>query len=429
MAVDPVIIGSVAALAVLVLFSAMFSATETAFTSLNRIKLRKLAEEGNRRAAKANRLLDNYEKLLTTILVGNNLVNITASSLSTVLFTRLVGAEVGAVYATVIMLIVILACGEITPKCMAKARPEGFALWITPVISAISTVLTPLTWIFEKISQTVTDRVIRKNGESPTLTEDELVLMVDEIKEEGTLEEEESQLIKSAIRFDDKTVDSILTPRVDVTAIEKGSTMEETRNVFLQSGFSRLPVYDGTIDKIIGVVYSKDFFARYFLVGRDESIRPIVRRVRFIPESTTLAKALDEIQRSTVQMLVVVDDYGGTVGIVALEDILEELVGEIWDESDEIQHDIVSDADGGFTVIGDADISDLMEEIGLRIPLGDYDGTTVGGYIQYRLQKPPIAGDTVREGRLELTVTSVRNRRVRLVKATVDPEEAQGDSS
>ena len=144
MAVDPVIIGSVAALAVLVLFSAMFSATETAFTSLNRIKLRKLAEEGNRRAAKANRLLDNYEKLLTTILVGNNLVNITASSLSTVLFTRLVGAEVGAVYATVIMLIVILACGEITPKCMAKARPEGFALWITPVISAISTVLTPL---------------------------------------------------------------------------------------------------------------------------------------------------------------------------------------------------------------------------------------------------------------------------------------------
>ena len=429
MAVDPVIIGSVAALAVLVLFSAMFSATETAFTSLNRIKLRKLAEEGDRRAAKANRLLDNYEKLLTTILVGNNLVNITASSLSTVLFTRLVGAEVGAVYATVIMLIVILACGEITPKCMAKARPEGFALRITSVISAISTVLTPLTWIFEKISQTVTDRVVRKNGESPTLTEDELVLMVDEIKEEGTLEEEESQLIKSAIRFDDKTVDSILTPRVDVTAIEKGSTMEETRNVFLQSGFSRLPVYDGTIDKIIGVVYSKDFFARYFLVGRDESIRPIIRRVRFIPESTTLAKALDEIQRSTVQMLVVVDDYGGTVGIVALEDILEELVGEIWDESDEIQHDIVSDADGGFTVIGDADISDLMEEIGLRIPLGDYDGTTVGGYIQYRLQKPPIAGDTVREGRLELTVTSVRNRRVRLVKATVDPEEAQGDSS
>ena len=429
MAVDPVIIGSVAALAVLVLFSAMFSATETAFTSLNRIKLRKLAEEGDRRAAKANRLLDNYEKLLTTILVGNNLVNITASSLSTVLFTRLVGAEVGAIYATVIMLIVILACGEITPKCMAKARPEGFALRITPVISAISTVLTPLTWIFEKISQTVTDRVVRKNGEVPTLTEDELVLMVDEIREEGTLEEEESQLIKSAIRFDDKTVDSILTPRVDVTAIEKGSTMEETRNVFLQSGFSRLPVYDGTIDKIIGVVYSKDFFARYFLVGRDESIRPIVRRVRFIPESTTLAKALDEIQRSTVQMLVVVDDYGGTVGIVALEDILEELVGEIWDESDEIQHDIVSDADGGFTVIGDADISDLMEEIGLRIPLGDYDGTTVGGYIQYRLQKPPIAGDTVREGRLELTVTSVRNRRVRLVKATVDPEEAQGDSS
>ena len=363
MAVDPVIIGSVAALAVLVLFSAMFSATETAFTSLNRIKLRKLAEEGDRRAAKANRLLDNYEKLLTTILVGNNLVNITASSLSTVLFTRLVGAEVGAIYATVIMLIVILACGEITPKCMAKARPEGFALRITPVISAISTVLTPLTWIFEKISQTVTDRVVRKNGEVPTLTEDELVLMVDEIREEGTLEEEESQLIKSAIRFDDKTVDSILTPRVDVTAIEKGSTMEETRNVFLQSGFSRLPVYDGTIDKIIGVVYSKDFFARYFLVGRDESIRPIVRRVRFIPESTTLAKALDEIQRSTVQMLVVVDDYGGTVGIVALEDILEELVGEIWDESDEIQHDIVSDADGGFTVIGDADISDLMEEI------------------------------------------------------------------
>ncbi len=429
MALDPMMIGIVAVLALLVLFSAMFSATETAFTSLNRIKLKKMAEEGNHRAAKANKLLDNYEKLLTTILVGNNLVNITASSLSTVLFTRLMGGEQGALVATVVMLIVILACGEITPKCMAKAKPEGFALWITPAISFISVVLTPLTLIFEKISQGVTNRVIRKNGEIPTLTEDELVLMVDEIEEEGTLEAAESELIKSAIRFDDKCVEEIITPRVDIVGIDKDITMDEARNVFIQSGYSRLPVYDGNIDKIIGVVYSKDFFARYFLVDRDESIMPIIRRVRFVPESTTLANALDEIQRSTVQMLVVVDDYGGTIGIVALEDILEELVGEIWDESDEVRYDIVRDEDGDFTVLGDANINDLMEETGFRIPLGDYDGSTVGGYIQYRLQKPPIAGDSVIEGRMEMTVTSVRNKRVKIVKVTVEPEEDPEDNS
>ena len=422
MAMSPLMIGAIAVLVVLVFMSATFSMTETAFTSASRIKIKKMAEEGDKKAAKAEKLLDNYERLLTTILVGNNLVNILASSISTFLFTMLFGAA-GVGYATIIMLVVILIFGEITPKCMAKADAEHFTLKMTPMISAVVTVLRPVTWIFEKMSQKITNAVVKKAGETPTLTEDELVIMVDEIEEEGELEKAESELIKSAIVFDDKFVDEILTPRVDVVGIDKNSTMEEARTKFVESGYSRLPVYEENIDRIVGVIYSKDFYAKFFQVGPDAPISPYIRKVRFIPETATLAVALDEIQKSTVQMLVVVDDYGGTVGIVALEDILEELVGEIWDECDEVQYDIVKDDDGSYNVTGDANIHDLMDEIETKFDLGDYDGSNVGGFIQCRLQKPPIAGDSITAGNVSFTVTSVRNRRVKLVKVTVEPEE------
>ena len=427
-AISPMMIGAIAVLVILVFMSAMFSATETAFTSASRIKFKKMAEEGNKKAAKADRLLDNYERLLTTILVGNNLVNILASSISTFLFTEIYGPS-GVAYATVIMLVVILICGEITPKCMAKADPEFFALKMTTIIGGIIFVLRPVTWIFEKMSQKITGAVIKKTGETPTLTEDELVIMVDEIEEEGELEKAESDLIKSAIVFDDKFVDEILTPRVDVVGIDKNSTMEEAKAKFIESGYSRLPVYEDTIDRIIGVIYSKDFYTRYFKTGGDAAITPIMRKVRFVPETATLAVALDEIQKSTVQMLVVVDDYGGTIGIVALEDILEELVGEIWDECDEVQYDIVKDDDGSYNVTGDANIHDLMDELGTKFDVCEYDGSNLGGYIQCRLQKPPIAGDCLTEGRVSFTVTSVRNKRVKLVKVTVDPEEETEDKN
>lgn len=424
---DTLTISAAVALVFLVLLSAIFSATETAYTSANRIRLKKLEEDGNRKAARSLKLMDNFEKLLTTILVGNNLVNILSSSLCTFVFTETFGS-VGVVYATVFMLVVILCVGEITPKCIAKANAEKFSMMIGPFIGLLVKILTPFTWIFERISSFVTRMVSSDSAESGAFTEEELRIMVDEIEEDGIIEEAESELIKSAMEFDDKTVSEILTPRVDITAVSKNATMEDVRAVFIHSGYSRIPVYNETIDKIIGVIYSKDFYSRYFLAGRDEKITSIIRRVRFIPESTTVAKAFNEIQRSSVQMLVVIDDYGGTVGIVSLEDVLEELVGEIWDESDEVEYDIVKDSDGSYTALGDANITDLMEELEIRFDLDGYDGPTVGGFIQYKLEKVPIIGDRLCIDNVTMTVTSVRNRRIKIVRVTVeDSEESDED--
>ena len=206
--------------------------------------------------------------------------------------------------------------------------------------------------------------------------------------------------------------------------------MDEVKKLFIRSGFSRLPVYEDTVDKIIGVVYSKDFYAKYFSSSQDNGIASIIRRVRYIPESTSVATALSEIQKSTVQMLVVIDDYGGTVGIVSLEDVLEELVGEIWDESDEIEYDIIRDGDGSFVAKGDANINNLMEEIEMRFDLSEYDGSTVAGFIQYNLQRSPITGDKISVENVTMTVTSIRNRRIKYVRITVEsPEETDSEDN
>ncbi len=423
---DPLILWASVALVVLVLLSGTFSATETAFTGANRIKLKKLAEDGDRRATNALALIDDYDKLLTTILVGNNLVNILSSSLCTFIFTGAFGT-IGVVYATAFMLVVILAVGEITPKSIAKANAERFAMGMAGPMKAFSVIFSPITWIFLKFTGTVASYT-NDSEEAPTLTEEELRIMVDEIEEEGEIEAAESDLIKSAMEFDDKTVEEILTPRVDIVAVDKSVTMDELKEVFLRSGYSRIPIYNNNVDTIVGVVYSKDFYTKYFQAQRDQRITDLIRRVRFIPESTTVAKALSEIQRSSVQMLVVIDDYGGTVGIVSLEDVLEELVGEIWDESDKVEFDIVKDTDGGYTVMGDANINDLMEVLERKFDVEEYDGSTVGGFIQYKLQKMPITGDRIRFDDITMTVTSVRNRRVKLVKVIAEePEESDQD--
>ena len=420
---DQLVLWASVALVLLVILSATFSATETAYTGANKIKLKKAAEDGNKKARKALRLLENYDRLLTTILVGNNLVNILASSLCTFIFTQKFGS-IGVAYATAFMLIVILAVGEITPKSLAKANAERFAIRMSGPLSIIIKIFLPITWIFERFTGSVAKHTPSDSENSPTLTEEELRIMVDEIEEEGEIETAESDLIKSAMEFDDKSVSEILTPRVDIVAVDKTTTMDELKEVFLHSGYSRIPVYNETIDTIVGVVYSKDFYTKYFQAEKDQRIGDLIRRVRFIPESTTVAKALSEIQRSSVQMLVVIDDYGGTVGIVALEDVLEELVGEIWDESDKVELDIVRDTDGGYTVLGDANINDLMEVLERKFDLEEYDGSTVGGFIQYKLQKMPITGDKLVVEGITMIVTSVRNRRVKLVKVIAEEPEA-----
>ncbi|MBE6526126.1 MAG: HlyC/CorC family transporter [Thermoplasmata archaeon] len=403
--------------------SAFFSMSETAFTSVSQVKLKKMASEGSAKAERTLKILENYDKFLTTILIGNNLVNIGATSLATLLFSILLGAETGALASTVIMTLALLTFGEITPKSLAKRHPEKISMAVASIIRTFEIIFTPLSFIFIKLTA-----VFSRNDTDPAVTEDELEFVLEEFESEGAIESTECELIKSAIRFDDKTVLEILTPRVDIVGLDRTASMEDVRKVLLHTGYSRIPIYDGTVDKIIGVIYSKDFYGRYFLPNRDESIAGIIRRVRFIPETTTVAQALSEIQRSTVQMLVVVDDYGGTVGIVALEDVLEELVGEIWDESDQIEYDIVKESDGTYTVTGDANINDIMEEIGKKFDLEDYDGPTVGGFIQYKINKIPIMGDRIELEGCTMIVTSVRNRRVKYVKVIPEEPSAEEDN-
>ena len=410
---DALTIVSILSLIVLVAVSAFFSASETAFTSANRIKLKNLVNEGNRRAERCLALLDDYDRLLTTILIGNNLVNILSSAICTWLFTLLFG-PVGVIVATVFMLVVLLILGEVTPKTLAKSNPEAIAMRFSKALSILTVIFKPISTIFIGLSRILS----RNKEESPTLTEEELVVMIDEIEGEGTLEKSESDLIKSAIEFDDKQISEILTPRVDVVGIDKNASMEELKDLFISSGFSRIPLFDGTIDKIIGVVYAKDFYQRYF-ENKDTKIEDLMRPVKFLPETATVAKALTEIQKSMVQMIVVVDSYGGTVGIVSLEDVLEELVGEIWDESDEVQHFIIRESDGSYAVLGDADINDMMTEIGVEFDLEDYDEHTVSGYLQYKLNRIPVKGDRVENDAVKMIVSSVKNRRVRMVHVTV----------
>ncbi len=417
---ETLVILSSVALVILIALSAFFSASETAYTSINKVRLKNLVNDGNKKAEKALKLSENYEKLLTTILVGNNLVNILASSICTWMFALFFG-DWSVLAATLFMLVVLLTFGEITPKTVAKRNPEKVAMLFASPLSFVMALLTPISMLFRALSGSINSE---NADEQPTLTEEELSVMIDEIEGEGVLEKSESELIKSAIEFDDKQVSEILTPRVDIVAIERSATMEDLKNVLLSSGFSRIPVYDGTIDRIIGVIYAKDFYSRYF-EGTTAKMEDLMRPVKFIPETTTVARTLTEIQKSMVQMIVVVDSYGGTVGIVSLEDILEELVGEIWDESDEVQYSIVRESDGTYAVLGEANIFDMMEEIGLEFDVGGYEDHTVGGYIQYKLNRIPAKGDRVENDEVKMIVRSVRNRRVKMVQVTLKKDPVQ----
>ena len=317
----------IAVIVVLVICSAYFSATETAFTSLNRVRLRSKAESGNKRAALALRMGDDYDRLLSTILVGNNVVNLTASSLGTVLFIRLIGEGTGPTVSTVVITIVVLVFGEVTPKSMAKEFPEAFAMFSAPILRVLMVVLTPVTFLFS-LWKKLLSRLFHK-GEDSGITEEELMTMVDQAEDEGGLDQHESDLIRSAITFHDLEVESILTPRVDIVAVEDTDSMDEVASTFAESGYSRLPVYHEDVDDIIGVIHEKDFHAARYHGQSD--LAALVSPVLYTTGNTKISELLRILQQEKAHMAIVVDEYGGTEGLCTLEDIVEELVGEIWD--------------------------------------------------------------------------------------------------
>ncbi len=405
---------SVLCLVLLVCFSAFFSSSETAITSLSKVRLKSMAKDGNRRASRALRFAEDFDRTLSTLLVGNNIVNILATSVSTVLFTSWLGPS-GVGWSTLVMTVVILLFGEITPKSCAKERPEATALLAAPLLSVISTLLTPINWLFLQWRRLL-DRMVKKES-GPAITEDELKVIVEEIEKEGTLGANESELIQSAIAFDDITVKEILTPRVDVEMLEDTEPPEALLALYRSTGHSRIPLYHESIDDIVGIVHEKDFYPAY-LADPELSLASVARKPLWVPESLKISALLAKFQREKTHVAVVVDQYGGMLGIVTMEDVLEELVGEIWDESDQEVASIVPMEADSYLVNGSTNIDELFETLELDYDREAFESTSVGGLVSELAGRLPAAGDEFVYRELGFTVRKVEDRRVTEVEVT-----------
>lgn len=396
-------------LIVLVLLSGFFSATETAFSSLNKIRLKNLANNGSTRAKKTLELADNYSSLITTILVGNNIVNILSASLAAALFIDILGEESGIGVSTLVMTLVVLIFGEITPKNIAKEIAETYAMAVTPIMNLLMILLTPIVFIFN-LWKIMLNRLFNFTKDEG-VTSDELVTIIEEAEAEGDLKEHESDLIVAAIEFSDLEVKEILTPRVDVVAINKETPIDEIKNVFKENSFSRLPVYDGTIDNIVGIVHEKDFYHLYYTKDNaDIDINSIIKDIIFTNPNIKVASLLKLLQASKSHIAVVIDEYGGTLGIITMEDILEELVGEIYDEHDEVEENYQRIDDNTILVECDSDVEDLFEYLGLK-EIDEYEFNTVSGWIIHMLDRMPKINDTFDYKNYTIIITDADNKK------------------
>ena len=405
-------------------FSALFSAAETAYSSVNRMRLKSLEAHGSKKASKALRLAERFDEVLTAVLIGNNIVNIAASSVSTVIFVSIFGSK-GAGISTAVVTVLVLVFCEVMPKSYAKRNAEKLALAFSPPLSALVTVLKPLVWLLNRLSSLSA----RSSGGSaaPSVTEDELKYMIDEIEEQGVIEEQESELVKSALEFDETAVSEILIPRVKVVGVEIGADISEIKETFTREMYSRLPVYERSLDSITGIITNKAFF-KMLVEGRND-IRGIIQEVPHIAESTLISEAMKSMQRAKVHLAVVTDQYGGTVGIITLEDIIEELVGEIYDEDDEIITSITKISDTCYEVAGDMSIDDMLEAMGLedRRDVIETECTSVGGWLTETLEHIPEAGESAEICGFRLTARAVseHNTVEKVIAEILPPDNVQ----
>ncbi|MGO5313417.1 HlyC/CorC family transporter [Bilifractor sp. LCP21S3_A7] len=406
-------IGTLVVIVICVILSAYFSATETAFASLNHIRVKNMAEKGDRRAILVMKLLDRYDSVLSTILVGNNVVNIGATSLATVFFVRMLGEDAGSGIATLVTTLVLLIFGEISPKSMASEFPEQVAMLAAPLLSCIVAVLTPVNFLFGLWKKFLAKLI--KGEEDRAITDEELLTIVDEAETGGGIGEEESDLIRNSIEFRDQEAVDILTPRVDIVGVEYGTSNQEIADIFAQTGYSRLPVYREDMDHITGILYEKDYYNKIF--GSDRTIDSIIRPTVFITEHKKIDELLRELQKKKIHLAVVVDEYGGTVGIVSMEDILEELVGEIWDEHDEIVQEIRKITDSDYVVEGSANLEKLFDEIGCE---REHDSITVSGWILEIAGKVPSRGDVYHYENMTIRILEMDGHRVGKIKLHVE---------
>ena len=399
--------GNIFAMVICVAMSAYFSATETAFSSLNKTRLKMLADNGNKRAALALRLSENYDKLISTILIGNNIVNIMVASIGTLLFVDIYG-DIGATVSTAVVTIVVLIFGEITPKSIAKDAPERFALFSAPFIRLWIWVLTPLNFLFSKWKKFVSR--FFKTDDSEKMSHEELLLFMEDVEQDGSIDKNEGELLRNALEFRELTAAEILTHRIELEAVNVNESHEEIARAFTQSRFSRLLVYQDTIDQVIGVLHQKDFYINGKMT--DQPISEIMTEPVFVYQHTKIRDILKTLQHQKAHIAVVVDDFGGTLGIVTMEDILEELVGEIWDEHDEVEEDFEKLGESTYRVDCSVSLEDFMEFFDMKL---ESDSVSVGGWVMEQLNRVPIKGDSFHVQHLEVTVSEVSAHRAKSI--------------
>ncbi len=406
-------------MAVCLLLSAYFSATETAFSSANTTRLRTLAEKGSGGAALALKLLEQYDRLLSTILIGNNIVNIATASIGTVLFVRHYG-DAGATISTVVVTVVVLIFGEISPKSIAKDCAERCAMLSAPILRVFIWVLLPLNRLFS-LWKKLLSRVFRLGGESK-MSQEELLMLVDEVQQDGSIDRDEGELLKNAIGFSEQEAQDILIHRVDLAALPVTAGKEEIAALFTQTKYSRLLIYENSIDHILGTVHQKDFYVGCGVT--DKPLRDIIAPPVFALENEPIRLLLKKLQQAKTHVAVVVDEYGGTCGIVTMEDILEELVGEIWDEHDEEEVFLRKLGPDTYTVDAAMDLEDFAAYF--HVKTGS-EMVSVSGWVMEQFGRVPEVGDSFTCGDLQVEVMRVENHRIeeiRVVQRAAEPSEA-----
>ncbi|MCI7723922.1 hemolysin family protein [Bulleidia sp. HCP3S3_F2] len=408
------------AIVILTLFSGLFSATETAYSSSSKIRLKNMANDGKTKASSVLVILDDFDKFLTSVLIGNNIVNIASATISTLLFSLILKGGKGPTVSTIVITVITLLFGEIAPKSLAKQAPEKFACATVGVVNFFEFVFTPLTIVLKGWTWLVNHFAHIEQDEGDI--SDELITMVDEAEKDGNLEEHESDLISAAIEFNDLDVKDVLTPRVDIVAVNIASSHEQIEKAFRFNSFSRLPVYENTVDNIVGVIHEKDFYELMYHNNKGP-IRRIIKPVIYTSPNTQISTCMKQLQAAKLHMAVVLDEYGGTEGIITLEDIIEELVGEIWDEHDVVEDFYTKVDDYTWMVKGDAEIDDLIDRFGVEEEDEEFDFITVSGWAIAELHHIPKVNEEFDYKNLHVTITKADQRKVLEVKVEIQKEE------
>ncbi len=405
---DTNIIYSVA-IVILIVMSGFCSCSETVYSCASAVRLKLWADEGNKKAQKALNIVNDYDRALTAILIMNNIVNLSCSALATLLFLEICPAY-GAAVSTGVITLLVLTFGEIIPKCFGKEKCDKLALYFAGILGAMIFILTPLIYLFLGIKKLAL-KIFSIKGDDPVVTEDELKYIVEEIEEQGVLEKQESEMVRSVLDFDETTVVEVLTPRVDVVALNINDDHSKIMKVLKKHRFSRIPVYEDTIDHIVGILHTWDYLDTV-ASGKKTTLKELISPAQFIFQTQNLSSVLSEFRRRRLHIAVVTDEYGGTLGIVTMEDLLEEIVGEIWDEDEEVENTIQKISDHQWRVDGDMELEDMYELFGMSKSEEDSECHTVGGFIAEMLEGIPKKGDSFEFRDLSITVDSVKDRRI-----------------